>query len=398
MTIFTKKHQKNDFDGSVHVKSISLRKIGKGENQMKKEKGITLIAMVITIIVLLILAGVTLKMVIGEQGILKRTSMAVDKNSEETAREKLNLELQALRMDKVSEANYNSGAYIDQKLEEQGFIVIEDTVIVNGYQFVIDREEVKILYSLGKGVENEEIKINAMTQLSEDRGKCTIVVTIDYSGEIDSVLIDSREVEAENGSYMLEVTRNGTYTIFVKDTQNGYKMQTVEVTGMLGYIDEIWTIADLEQFQDGVNSGLNYEGRTVTLEADLDLAEIENFEPIGYYSNETDHTSFKGTFDGKEHVIRNLKMNVEANSGVYWGVGFFGCLENAMLKNLSFENVAIVSEVEFTGVAVGGADDCCTLENIKILSGELVGTREYLGGVAGECVRNCEKLLKYGNG
>lgn len=365
---------------------------------MKKSKGITLIALVITIIVILILAGVSLSLMAGENGIMKRTTTGVEKHSEEAAREKLNLELQGLKIDKMSEENYNSGAYVNKKLEEQGFIVVDDTVMVDDYQFVIDREEPKIVYSLGKGSENEEIKINASYQMSEDKGRGTITVTIDYSDEIARVLIDGQEIQAENGIYTLEVTKNGTYAIFVKDKQNGYKMEKIEVTGMLGYIDEIWTIAELEQFRDGVNSGLTYEGRTVTLEADLDLTEIENFEPIGYYSNETDHTSFKGTFDGKEHVICNLKMNVEANSGVYWGVGFFGCLENAVLKNLSFENVAIVSEVEFTGVAVGGADDCCTLENIKILSGELVGTRECLGGIAGECVRNCEKLLKYGNG
>lgn len=43
---------------------------------MKKEQGITLIALVITIIVLLILAGVSLSLVAGENGILKRAENA----------------------------------------------------------------------------------------------------------------------------------------------------------------------------------------------------------------------------------------------------------------------------------------------------------------------------------
>ena len=38
----------------------------------QKNKGITLIALVITIIVLLILAGVSLSLVVGEDGIIKR--------------------------------------------------------------------------------------------------------------------------------------------------------------------------------------------------------------------------------------------------------------------------------------------------------------------------------------
>lgn len=57
------------------------------KNQKKKEKisnmrGITLIALVITIIVLLILAGVTIATLTGENGILTRASEARDKTEE----------------------------------------------------------------------------------------------------------------------------------------------------------------------------------------------------------------------------------------------------------------------------------------------------------------------------
>jgi flagellar basal body-associated protein FliL len=42
-----------------------------------KNKGITLIALIVTIIVLLILAGVSIAMLTGENGILNRASYAV---------------------------------------------------------------------------------------------------------------------------------------------------------------------------------------------------------------------------------------------------------------------------------------------------------------------------------
>ena len=45
---------------------------------MKKQKGITLIALVITIIVLLILAGVTIVSLTGENGLLARAVQAKD--------------------------------------------------------------------------------------------------------------------------------------------------------------------------------------------------------------------------------------------------------------------------------------------------------------------------------
>ena len=49
---------------------------------MKSNKGITLIALVITIIVLLILAGVSISMVVGENGILNRATDASTKTND----------------------------------------------------------------------------------------------------------------------------------------------------------------------------------------------------------------------------------------------------------------------------------------------------------------------------
>ena len=58
---------------------------------MKSSKGITLIALVITIIVLLILAGVSISLVVGNNGVLTRASDAVIKNRDATAREEVEL-------------------------------------------------------------------------------------------------------------------------------------------------------------------------------------------------------------------------------------------------------------------------------------------------------------------
>lgn len=57
---------------------------------MKNPKGITLIALVITIIVLLILAGVSIALVAGNNGILGRTKNAVNTNELAIAKEELN--------------------------------------------------------------------------------------------------------------------------------------------------------------------------------------------------------------------------------------------------------------------------------------------------------------------
>ena len=90
--------------GAVHTHTHTLhlenKKIGSKENlknrnarlEVKnKERGITLIALVITIIVLLILAGVSISMLTGENGILTQASNAKKATEESTEQEKRQL-------------------------------------------------------------------------------------------------------------------------------------------------------------------------------------------------------------------------------------------------------------------------------------------------------------------
>ena len=62
---------------------------------MKNNKGITLIALVITIIVLLILAGVSIAMLTGENGILNQATRSVDATEIAEAKELAQLDLNA---------------------------------------------------------------------------------------------------------------------------------------------------------------------------------------------------------------------------------------------------------------------------------------------------------------
>ena len=63
---------------------------------MRNQKGITLIALVITIIVLLILAGVSIAMLTGQNGILTRANDAKEDTAVAEAVERINMELNAV--------------------------------------------------------------------------------------------------------------------------------------------------------------------------------------------------------------------------------------------------------------------------------------------------------------
>ncbi len=75
---------------------------------MTNNKGITLIALVITIIVLLILAGVSIAMLTGQNGILTQANSSKTASTKAEAVEKINLALNAMKSEIYSQQVTNS--------------------------------------------------------------------------------------------------------------------------------------------------------------------------------------------------------------------------------------------------------------------------------------------------
>ena len=65
---------------------------------MKKERGITLIALIVTIIVLLILASVSIAMLIGENGILTQAKRAKEETKEAEIEERIILSVTSAKI------------------------------------------------------------------------------------------------------------------------------------------------------------------------------------------------------------------------------------------------------------------------------------------------------------
>ena len=118
------------------------------KTKFKNAKGITLIALVITIIVLLILAGVTIATLTGDNGILTQAGKAKDKTTEAESIERVQVEVAGSygldgTIDK-DQLNKNLGNIAGLKIGESNFggenIVKElpVTVTLNGYDIGID--------------------------------------------------------------------------------------------------------------------------------------------------------------------------------------------------------------------------------------------------------------------
>ena len=71
---------------------VKNNKVNEEKDIVKKQTGITLIALVITIIVLLILAGVSIATLTGNNGILKQANQAKENTNSKAAWEKVQVE------------------------------------------------------------------------------------------------------------------------------------------------------------------------------------------------------------------------------------------------------------------------------------------------------------------
>ena len=98
-----------------------------------KEKGITLVALVITIIILLILAGVTINTALSENGLFKMAKKAVNEYQEAEKQEQEAIEEIAEEMEKIT-IDYNDyvGAYVTGytptgKTEEDSCVITAET-------------------------------------------------------------------------------------------------------------------------------------------------------------------------------------------------------------------------------------------------------------------------------
>ena len=110
----------------------------------------------------------------------------------------------------------------------------------------------------------------------------------------------------------------------------------------------ITTPAELAWVAEQVNSKTEYfEGKTILLMNDIDLSG-SYWTPVG---NVTDYptVTFKGTFDGQNHVISNLTASNDAAG--YAAAGLFGSITGTV-KNVTLKNVNIRS-THYAGAVVG---------------------------------------------
>ena len=111
---------------------------------------------------------------------------------------------------------------------------------------------------------------------------------------------------------------------------------------------------DLRHLAAAVKAGNSGSGKTFFQTANIDLASVDNFKPIGY----ADSTTFAGTYDGKRHVISGLKVSGSLNyAGLFGTVS--GEIKNVILMNPSVSSSNNGADVgAIIGKLTGNASNC----------------------------------------
>ena len=234
-------------------------------NFMHRKNGITLIALVVTIIVLLILAGITISLVFGSNGVIQKAQDSKEQTEIGEMREKLEMAKVPVYAD--GNGSYKVQDYWD-RIESEGLIADKTVDIIDngdgtyevtttpGYVFEITvepnkeiAENIIIGECIGKG-ENLSIGIRVVKKTTNsieiEVVRAERASNFKYSIKKQGEEYGAAEEKSETRHVFSGLTQGGIYTIKVEATKDG-EQQIVEKTVQVGEIplaidgDVIWT-------------------------------------------------------------------------------------------------------------------------------------------------------------
>ena len=319
----------------------------------KEMKGITLVALVVTIVVLLILAGVSINTVLGDDGIIKKAKEAAETTKRVSAEEEMNrlvLEYQLAKSDE------NFEDFLQEKINEgringatdngDGTVTISKRVDGKDYTITVKKPVAP----------TPSVKVGAIRVVSDSTGAgsslgeastrkgTTLYIMIEstISGGTTTVSPEVPYAVTENGTYKFTVTGtvNGTaYTKEVsvevnqfKDTYE-YMDKNTEVTYPDGkvWVPEGFRIAD--DSSDNIQGGVVIEDKDGNQFVWVPVDTIDNYKRTCYRNN-----SLYRYEQCSEDLPEDEKTSVEKYKGFYIGRYEAGDKESTEAKTLRSSN------------------------------------------------------------
>ena len=349
---------------------------------MKKTKenqlGITMIALIVTVIVLLILAGISIATLNGDSGIIKKSKEA--KEQTEISEEKEVVDRATVQ----AMGNNKKGDLIESELQEQldkiassGKTEVTDT----GEEFEVLFKESNRYYTIdkeGKISDSKEI-IKDMYPGDISRGKDGEI--LDGSKEQPyeiwciedlvafSNIVNGNGIKFENGQ-----------SVQIKYKEN-FSNKYVEIKQDLNFKSKL-SYANSERTDFGNINGIAEDSNTLINE----MTTGTGFTPIG-----DTNAGFGGIFSGNNNKIKEIYINREANAGL------FGMIASPNIKNVEISgNIIATGEEGNAGSICGKCFNVSAEGNIENCINRAKINGSSAGGIIGN-FSSSPKTLKISN-
>ena len=256
--------------------------------RLKETKGITLVVLVVTIVILLILAGITINQLTGENGLFTRAKEASEKTTIRSAEEEINIVLNEWQIEKAT-GSLTLEEFLDKKIQSgeiDGKEVVGDTIEIekNGYIAVIDKEG-NIIEEIQKSgprpqISNIKITTDGTNEVADGSQKTGTALQIQFDASIENGTIKSI-------TPAVPYTTNGTEMkkefIIVGTVDGTDYTKKITISVEIKY-------RQLRKIVDAVNNGDINIGDYVTYTPNT-ASTTDILNELSTYSGNTDNTS-----------------------------------------------------------------------------------------------------------
>ena len=341
--------------------------------KMKEKKAITLIALVVTIAVILILAGITVGMVTSDNGVLKETKNA--KTLAEIDNEKSIVErAKMLTMMRSKNGSITYDVFEPALKEEAGKIPTEVSDAVETIEVLFtDSNRYYEIDEDGNVSEPQEVVKDKNAGDITKGGRCDGSEEKPY--EISCIedlvafsnMTNGKGIKFENGE-LVKLTKvnqfEGKYVTLIKNLNFKSKYSYDDSTRTdFGDLNENGTIEDIQ---------------TELTKTDENCIGFRTIAKIG-------GRPFKGIFNGNHKMIQNIYMK---------GSGTFYSIENSTIMNFGISGK--INSTEYAGaiannINLSRIENCYSKANIIALDGASIGagTGGIIGTMIESTIENC---------
>ena len=338
------------------------------KHKTSTKSGITLIALIVTIIVLLILAGISVQMLTGDNGILVRAGEAKTNTDKAKEEEDAKLSFTEVKMELALGKTIDNDKF--QSIVDGNFGPGKATGQIGGENYIITVLSSKNNYNMDKAgniTELAEIPIDFNPGILEGKGTQDEPYIIN---SIEDLVAVSYNVNTGSDLY------DGKLIILGRDLDFNDNKSYANADAKYKYIYGPGCTPDSSSEKTIKDLMINTDGN--------------GFTPIGFSGG---NNVFKGNFNGKGRSLSNIYIN-----GLAYG-GVFGVTDsNISISNIKLINSNIRSNAP-TGGILGGNNGNLTIENCTIKNCDL-NSRSQEGGIVGNnsgnlTIENCS--IKSGN-